>query len=285
RNACDLGLPSNPSSAAGDSRRRSHGAHNRRATALEIVRREASPPGTLPGRPRRRDRRPDRTQRRGQNDDPEGPGRPAAARLWRRPCEGPRRARRPGQLESRNWLHARGADAPGIADPERVPRLRRPHPQPAQGTPCGPHTGAPHYTGPGPESRRDDRLPVEGDESEARLRGRDHPRAVDPDPRRAADRHRSGGAALAQGAPDGDRPLRWDGPRLDPPARHGGAALRPRRDREPRPERRDGSLESLRASVDTGEHASLEEIFLRLTQEATAPEAEAPRRRGLFRRG
>src|SRR5439155_24327093 len=46
-----------------------------------------------------------------------------------------------------------------------------------------------------------------------------------------------------------------------------------------------GSRESLRASVDTGEHASLEEIFLRLTQEATAPEAEAPRRRGLFRRG
>jgi len=46
-----------------------------------------------------------------------------------------------------------------------------------------------------------------------------------------------------------------------------------------------GSLESLRASVDTGEHASLEEIFLRLTQEATAPEAEAQRRRGLFRRG
>src|SRR5439155_12628296 len=46
-----------------------------------------------------------------------------------------------------------------------------------------------------------------------------------------------------------------------------------------------GSLQSLRASVDTGEHASLEEIFLRLTQEATAPEAEAPRRRGLFRRG
>src|SRR5439155_11351905 len=30
-----------------------------------------------------------------------------------------------------------------------------------------------------------------------------------------------------------------------------------------------GSLESLRASVDTGERASLEEIFLRLTQEAT----------------
>src|SRR5207249_1449864 len=46
-----------------------------------------------------------------------------------------------------------------------------------------------------------------------------------------------------------------------------------------------GSLESLRASVDTGEHASLEEILLRLTQEATASEAEAPRRRGLFRRG
>ena len=46
-----------------------------------------------------------------------------------------------------------------------------------------------------------------------------------------------------------------------------------------------GSLESLRASVDTGEHASLEEIFLRLTQEATVPEAEAPRQRGLFRRG
>src|SRR5437867_1068749 len=46
-----------------------------------------------------------------------------------------------------------------------------------------------------------------------------------------------------------------------------------------------GSLESLRASVDTGEHASLEEIFLRLTQEAAAPEVEAPRRRGWFRRG
>src|SRR2546421_5869442 len=46
-----------------------------------------------------------------------------------------------------------------------------------------------------------------------------------------------------------------------------------------------GSLESLRASVDSGEHASLEEIFLRLTQEAAAPEVEAPRRRGLFRRG
>ena len=46
-----------------------------------------------------------------------------------------------------------------------------------------------------------------------------------------------------------------------------------------------GSLESLRASVDRGEHASLEEIFLRLTQEATVPEVEAPRRRGLFRRG
>src|SRR5437660_2605829 len=46
-----------------------------------------------------------------------------------------------------------------------------------------------------------------------------------------------------------------------------------------------GSLESLRASVDTGEHASLEEIFLRLTQEATVPEAEIPRRRGWFRRG
>ena len=46
-----------------------------------------------------------------------------------------------------------------------------------------------------------------------------------------------------------------------------------------------GDLESLRASVDSGEHASLEEIFLRLTQEATAPEAETPRRRGWFRRG
>src|SRR5439155_684805 len=46
-----------------------------------------------------------------------------------------------------------------------------------------------------------------------------------------------------------------------------------------------GSLESLRASVDTGERASLEEIFLRLTQEATVPEVEAPRRRGWFRRG
>src|SRR5213083_2373295 len=46
-----------------------------------------------------------------------------------------------------------------------------------------------------------------------------------------------------------------------------------------------GSLESLRASVDTGEHASLEEVFLRLTQEAAVPVVETPRRRGWFRRG
>ena len=46
-----------------------------------------------------------------------------------------------------------------------------------------------------------------------------------------------------------------------------------------------GNLASLRAASDTGVQESLEEIFLRLTQEAAAPEAELPKRRGWFRRG
>jgi ABC-2 type transport system ATP-binding protein len=46
-----------------------------------------------------------------------------------------------------------------------------------------------------------------------------------------------------------------------------------------------GDLASLRTAAHTGEEGSLEEIFLRLTQEAAAPEVEAPRRRGWFRRG
>src|SRR5437879_565715 len=46
-----------------------------------------------------------------------------------------------------------------------------------------------------------------------------------------------------------------------------------------------GSLESFRASVDTGAEGSLEDVFLRLTQEAVAPAIEPPRPRGWFRRG
>src|SRR2546430_3732332 len=45
-----------------------------------------------------------------------------------------------------------------------------------------------------------------------------------------------------------------------------------------------GNLDALRAASDTGVQASLEEIFLRLTQEAAAPEAERPKRRGWLRR-
>ena len=45
-----------------------------------------------------------------------------------------------------------------------------------------------------------------------------------------------------------------------------------------------GNLASLRAASDIGVQESLEEIFLRLTQEAAAPEAEPRKRRGWFRR-
>src|SRR6058998_1428412 len=46
-----------------------------------------------------------------------------------------------------------------------------------------------------------------------------------------------------------------------------------------------GDLTALRAQAQTGEEGSLEDIFLRLTQEAAAPIVESPRRRGWFRRG
>ena len=45
-----------------------------------------------------------------------------------------------------------------------------------------------------------------------------------------------------------------------------------------------GDLESLRSQSHAGEHQTLEEIFLKLTEEAGLPEPEAPRRRGLFAR-
>lgn len=45
-----------------------------------------------------------------------------------------------------------------------------------------------------------------------------------------------------------------------------------------------GDLESLRSQVHAGEHQTLEEIFLKLTEEASLPEPEIPRRRGLFSR-
>jgi len=45
-----------------------------------------------------------------------------------------------------------------------------------------------------------------------------------------------------------------------------------------------GNLESLRAQAHAGEHQTLEEIFLKLTEEAGQPEPEAPRRKSLFSR-
>jgi len=46
----------------------------------------------------------------------------------------------------------------------------------------------------------------------------------------------------------------------------------------------EGNLAALREKTHTGAQGSLEEIFLKLTEEAMAPEPEPPRRRGLFRR-
>jgi len=45
-----------------------------------------------------------------------------------------------------------------------------------------------------------------------------------------------------------------------------------------------GDLEALRRQVHAGEHQTLEEIFLKLTEEAGMPEPEMPRRKGLFSR-
>ena len=46
-----------------------------------------------------------------------------------------------------------------------------------------------------------------------------------------------------------------------------------------------GDLAALRAQAHTGAEGSLEDVFLRLTQEAVAPAIEPPRPRGWFRRG
>jgi len=45
-----------------------------------------------------------------------------------------------------------------------------------------------------------------------------------------------------------------------------------------------GDLEALRSQAHAGEQQTLEEIFLKLTEEAGQPEPEIPRRRGLFSR-
>jgi len=45
-----------------------------------------------------------------------------------------------------------------------------------------------------------------------------------------------------------------------------------------------GNLEGLRQQAHAGEHQTLEEIFLKLTEEAGMPEPEMPRRKGLFSR-
>src|SRR2546428_289051 len=46
-----------------------------------------------------------------------------------------------------------------------------------------------------------------------------------------------------------------------------------------------GDLAALRTQAHTGEEGSLEDVFLRLTEEADVPVVERPRRRGWFRRG
>src|SRR2546422_7668523 len=46
-----------------------------------------------------------------------------------------------------------------------------------------------------------------------------------------------------------------------------------------------GDLAALRSQAQTGEEGSLEDVFLRLTQEAAGPVVETPPRRGWFRRG
>src|SRR2546428_3501481 len=46
-----------------------------------------------------------------------------------------------------------------------------------------------------------------------------------------------------------------------------------------------GDLAALRTAAHTGEEGSLEDVFLRLTQEAAAPAVETPRRRGWVRGG
>src|SRR2546428_14098807 len=46
-----------------------------------------------------------------------------------------------------------------------------------------------------------------------------------------------------------------------------------------------GDLAALRTAAHTGEEGSLEDVFLRLTQEAAAPAVESPRRRGRLPRG
>jgi ABC-2 type transport system ATP-binding protein len=45
-----------------------------------------------------------------------------------------------------------------------------------------------------------------------------------------------------------------------------------------------GDLAGLRSQAHAGEHQTLEEVFLKLTEEAGLPEPELPRRRGLFSR-
>lgn len=45
-----------------------------------------------------------------------------------------------------------------------------------------------------------------------------------------------------------------------------------------------GDLKALRSQAHAGEHQTLEEIFLKLTEEAAMPEPEPPRRKGLFSR-
>src|SRR3989475_637216 len=220
----------------------SHGPRRDRiATTLEIVRRPAGPPRSLARRVSRRDPRPHRAERRRQDDHAQDPRRSAAAGLRDRAGEGPRRPRGSRRVQGGTGLHAGGSDAARVSDADRVPRIRRPHPEsverPDRGsdvrTPEGPRLGA--------EGRRDDRVPLERHEGEGRVRGRDHPRALDPRPRRAAPRDRSGGTASPEGAPPGHGPGRLHRARLDTPARHRGAVVRARRNRAPRAERCDGS--------------------------------------------
>src|SRR5437867_8944041 len=214
-------------------------ARDRVAAALEIVRRPAGPPRPFPRGVPERNPRAHRPERRRQDDDAEDPRRVVAAGLRDRARARPRRAGGSGRLQGGARLHAGGPDPPRVPDADRVPRLRRPDPESPERADRRADVRTPEGPRPRAEGRRDDRLVVERDEGEGRVRGRNHSRALDPRPRRAAHRHRSRGTTSAERPPGDDGPRRRHGPRLDPPTRHGGASLPPRGNREPRAERGD----------------------------------------------
>src|SRR5205809_645514 len=121
----------------------------------------------MAGRPRRGDR-----VLRPRGDESEGGATPRNAGKETRVTS---RTRETGELQSGYRLHAGGADAAGVPYPGRVPRVRWADPEPAARSDRVAHPRAPRDARPDREGGRHDRLAVERDEGEARLRRRDHP--------------------------------------------------------------------------------------------------------------